>query len=122
MKDQLVSFKVAQLAKEKGFACDCLNYWGINTEMNLEPELQASFSRHASNYNHDINKGQAISAPTQSLLQRWLRDAHDIIITISFGFTYNIYDKQWNRLAEVSHCKSYEEALEKGLEEALKLI
>lgn len=67
--------------------------------------------------------------PTQSLLQKWLREIHDIHIGMTF------FDaKKWKEpLDSYWECRlhynnavvsgsTYEEALEKGLQEALKLI
>ena len=65
--------------------------------------------------------------PSQSLLQKWIREVHSIDIDISRGgvrddwhvgirkFGYN-----YNRLITIY--KSYEEALEEGLYQALTLI
>ena len=72
-----------------------------------------------------------ISAPTQSLLQKWLREVHGIFIYILPDV-----DGQWGygiMLKDVNHTQSnrfeldeiigtYEEALESGLQKALELI
>ncbi len=84
------------------------------------------------NYKCILNESELsddYSAPTQSLLQKWLREVHLISIKVD-DFTYNSkirYDvnvvplgSQEDTPSEV--LKSYEEALEKGLQEALKLI
>jgi len=118
MTEQLITFETAKLAKEKGlpqlnngiyYTKDkehCLVGWGID---NL----------------------REYSAPTQSLLQKWLREVHDIhVCVITFNnskglytiyTTYNKEEYHGNRDAQVWF-KTYEEALEIGLQEALKLI
>ena len=70
------------------------------------------------------------SAPTQSLLQKWLREKHDIHIIIQTG----INDKIWYsfQLLQISNntilldkeemYNTYEEALEIALKESLSLI
>ena len=77
-------------------------------------------------------------APTQSLLQKWLRDVHNLMINIELffngavEFAYNIYDLYDEKLIKQSFQGAggsyegtwydYEQALEAGLLEALKLI
>ncbi|MCM1932985.1 hypothetical protein NCY81_16095 [Bacteroides uniformis] len=71
------------------------------------------------------------SRPTQSIAQKWLRETKNLHIEISYMYgNYWIYDI----LTITSHdlvglpdrpiinYKSYEEALEAGIQEALKLI
>jgi hypothetical protein len=78
-----------------------------------------------------------VPAPTQSLLQKWLREEMDMWVTIIFnGITYSIsiygrYTPDEEEI-EISNTGSlnfedkyflrYEQALEVGLQEALKLI
>lgn len=74
-----------------------------------------------------------------SLLQKWLREVHDIQIeiisfyqdNIVFGYNYCMYKTQierieyeLNELSKPIHCdyNIYEEALEEGLTQSLKLI
>jgi len=91
---------------------------------------------YAINYNDSPYSKEVVSAPTQALLQRWLREVHNIVIVIlpyigylskrkSWAMEYmlltNLYD---NYLFEIDTAEyhSYEEALEEGLEGALDLI
>lgn len=127
MKDELIKYNTAVLAKEKGFNVDC------EENYNEDEELTHNFSTKPAIY----------SAPTQSLLQRWLRERHNIhlIIQSTFGATDTyitfvnreiIKDESRKDLKEVGDLSgimldhklfnSYEEALEIGLYEALKLI
>ena len=110
MKEKLVSFQTANLAEEKG--CE-LNIYGNQNEMLVL---------------------------TQNLLQKWLREVHNIEVE-----PYLIICKHNNReipqlpeekeydykiivsgisqyIGTIQNDLSYEEALEKGLQEALKLI
>lgn len=87
-----------------------------------------------------FDKDKYYYAPTQSLLQRWLREIHKIFIEIGYGFennpvTYRVWISKFNEgynsdtmyLDNVSELKrkqfvTYEEALEAGLKKALELI
>lgn len=106
----LISFETAKLAKEKGFKklCD----FSYDEDGILTGNCEQSY-----NY----------VAPTQSLLQKWLREKHDIHITITSisqeSWQYHIQkpkDKLGDNYEE--DFENYEEALEVGLQEALKLI
>lgn len=66
MEDQLVSHEVARLAKELGFDWRCNNTIDIKTgyeSEDVDPEL---------------NEDKVIRQPTQTKLQRWLREVHNI--------------------------------------------
>jgi hypothetical protein len=74
------------------------------------------------------NKEEYLYAPTQSLLQKWLRDEHKLHITIfsssQESWMYRV-TKQYQRLEYGSYeedFETYEKVLEAGLFEALKLI
>lgn len=117
MKDELITFKTAVLAKEKGFNEVCQKSY-IGT-----PAVQTSDINHKNtDYIHRC------SAPTQSLLQRWLREVHNIFVSCSYDHikcdgTYFIWYGVMAKSCDSEHgFKSYEEALEAGLQEALKLI
>jgi hypothetical protein len=59
--------------------------------------------------------------PTQSLLQRWLREVYNINVEVCYWES----DKKWQSKIKTYFTVSvttYEEALEVGLQEALKLI
>ena len=69
------------------------------------------------------------SAPTQSLLQKWLREEHYIIVWVYPAIRLNGYQgciQKKNMVGKniiLTHkFETYEEALEQGLFEALKLI
>jgi len=112
MTDQLILFKTAVLAKEKGFREITKNGYcndGYKSQSNIYPLID-------------------YFAPTQSLLQKWLREKHNLnLVTKKM-----IYEK-WKCFLETITKDSintwwspdkdtYEEALEQGLLEALKLI
>jgi hypothetical protein len=112
MKEKIITFETAKLAKEKGFNEICeYGYFDRDDEIILD------ISDHNNSDNLDI------SAPTQALLQKWLREVHNINVYCQ-PVDYENTDKWFNNIA--SHnppfTGTYEEALEVGLQEALTLI
>lgn len=109
MTEQRVTLETAKLAKEKGFDIEYCQCGGF-------PECICTDK-----------------SPTQSLLQKWLREKYYIEIEIkphsvstsSLGkFSYSVGVKQHYQETEfIEDCFTpYEDALEVGLQEALKLI
>lgn len=156
MQEQLVSLQTARLAKDNGFNWECLfHYSKCNNNKTPEPNktratsLKPVLEHPRSDYytcgdvkvsdlfwNH-FNKtvwkdkkavdSYAIDCPTQSLLQRWLREVHKIDIDINRGgirddwyVGFRKFGYNYNRLIAIY--KTYELALEAGLLAALKLI
>lgn len=152
MKEQLVSFKVARLAKEKGFNEKCFNYYfedGTFQENIIKDtygyygeEYTVEFDELLENWNSEWltkkngdrcfgcskSRGylETYSATTQSLLQRWIREKHSIDIIVSsnlVGHGYILYNRNPHKnITNRNVYQTYEEALEVGLEESLKLI
>ena len=129
MEEQLISFNTAELAKEKGFNLGQSKAYYNHGETEL---LLWVWSE-----DHNDQKDLLAYAPTQSLLQRWLREVHNIefdIIVTKIGENKKSYDifivdtskvevKQNKKVIySFFNFKSYEEVLELGLEQALKLI
>ena len=137
MKDQLISFDVAKLAKEKGFKEYCIAYFSISGEEMYFREDGMYFHSNGAN-------GRLILRPTQSLLQKWLREEHGIIVLADYGFvddstdaycwsitTFNTESKSdFDRLITIQSLseqfrdwyENYEEAIEEGLLKALQMI
>ncbi len=119
MYETLILFETAKLAKEKKFNWDIVDFY--YDDGRLAPTYDDK--KTDSDYN---NWPKLYSAPTQSLLQKWLREMYNIFILIlrvnkngNRMFTYtlgHIEDASWDVY------KTYEGALEAGLQEALKLI
>jgi hypothetical protein len=116
MKEQLITFETAKLAKEKGFFYKGMMYRKGGTLSDGKGFMS----------NLDV-----YSAPTQSLLQKWLRDVHNIDVWAQpfvrntslpdESYSYFLYkDGVWKN--DGVDFLDFEEALEKGLQEALKLI
>lgn len=113
MTDQLISRPTAELAKEKGFNWPVKSFYKADGQ-----DEPASIKCIATDY----NKMPHVSAPTQSLLQKWLREKHLIYIVVRKS------TKDWwmwciqDHVQESYRLNSYEEALEEGLKKALTLI
>lgn len=123
MEEQLISFETAILAKDKGFDWIKWDYKWYNNIGDLKLSFQSCDEPI------DCNR---VSAPTQSLLQKWLREVHNIIVwyepftvgtSCTFMWNIGLLENIWH-LAHFSMRKhtTPEEALEVGLLEALKLI
>ena len=115
IEEQFVSFDTAKLLKDAGFEADC--------DFIMDDD------------------GKRLYRPTQSLAARWLREVHGIHVMIhpyydcSVNADGEIVDKRmyWGYMilyAETGNLaednderfNNYEQALEAGLQEALKLI
>lgn len=119
MKEQLISFETAKLAKEKGF-----NNEGMTHSCNYLYASTGKLVSIGSNEFWSPDSTLICSAPTQSLLQKWLREKHNIQLfifkQISCCWTWTIWGESASTCLD--RFDTYEQALEKGLQEALKLI
>lgn len=138
MKEELITFETAKLAKEKGFDELSSRKYDINSKEILEVsywEGNGDVTTIAVK-NENIEDDEVL-APTQSLLQKWLREEYNIQLCLQplYGgdkiegrqigwLCYTPYnDEEFNNLPSISLSEyTYEEALEEGLQEALKLI
>ena len=132
MKEECISFETAKLAKEKGFDIKCSSHWSTYDNdglLNNFLSIEDGISRNYNNYKYPYitnKKEELFSAPTQTLLQRWLRETKNIIISVMFEISsYELFidDGYYNGSVGFDNTfDTYEEALEYGLLEALKLI
>jgi len=140
MQEQLISFKTAKLAKEKGFKKVCYdaydrfgnlysNGW-LSYLDDLDNELEISY---------DDLKFEDCLAPTQSSLRDWLREKFDMEIVIKplsnqqAGKVYSVLVGKYS-LSDTSlgyvfipslqsfYKLRFKKALNKGLQRALTLI
>lgn len=122
MKEQLVSLQTAKLAKEKGLK---LNY--CRELFYPDPDKEGEYVTNECSHDWEfIEDKDWYSRPTQALLQKWLREVHNLIVIIDWGplsekYSYEIYHNGKDYGVEYVNV-TYEEALEEGLIEALKLI
>ena len=157
MEEQLISFETAKLAKEKGFDISTHSYYFEDNKFKENSikgtngyygdEYEFNLSEFNENWNDkwltkktgdrcfgcSKQKGylETFSAPTQSLLQKWLREVHDIHIDIRTntvsGGNYFFYLFQtrapfYTLFVSEKNSDNYEKALECALKESLKLI
>ena len=153
MREQLIEFETAKLAKEKGFkepvadyyleggvllesfeACDTYSesYYVDKTDLleNFNDNWKRTLGGGSCIGCSDPKFKESFSAPTQSLLQKWLREEHNVSVIVghclksghTLEFEVLVYDvNEWSQ-KDYRMFKTYELALEKGLFEALKLI
>ena len=131
MKDELIQFETAKLAYQKDFR--------FKSEKVYDEEGTLTRFSFGLSTITDFN-GRIVFAPTQSLLQRWLREVHNIVVSMRTGD--ELKDNKFYYTCIVSHTRgngiisiilgwatidgkpiqTYEQLLEKGLLEGLKLL
>jgi len=144
MKEQLVSFETAKLAKEKGFEIPSARFYCTDGVIRFHPfsifHLDEDEVDELEEDSILINDGKFIVslwedrnltignilAPTQSLLQKWLRVVHDIDVIVSVVYTgdgkryhCDLFTTYMSSLPSIFD--THEESLEEGLQEALKI-
>ena len=125
MTEELVTLETAKLLKEKGFNWKCEHIIGCNKVI-TKYDLPQSMSCCTEIDNESVE----FLCPTLYIAQKWLRENHSIHIAVDFNqygrWYYRLYDiEDYDFLSETEVdkiYKSYEEALEAGIQEALKLI
>lgn len=129
MTEEFVTLETAKLLKEKGFKEDVFTFYEVDC---VEGDMILSETYDESeNFNE---KNDCLSAPTQSLAQKWLRETKNIHICVyncacGYGYEISKADNGTHITSSVYEGPNddgkwdiYEEALEAGLQEALKLI
>ena len=127
MEEQLISFETAKLAKEKGFDIHC--------RFHYDEEMLNVYENEDFPYN---SWNGSLFAPTQSLLQKWLREKHNIYCSAwcnASGWAWEIEKTSGTHISimdidgnvkgvnlDSGMFNSYEEALEDGLLKALKIL
>ena len=128
MEDTRINFETAKLSKEKGFPQEPnrrkVPYYNYKGEFNGDvTDFLRKYLRE-----EDTSNVESVSAPTQSLIAKWLREKHNIIVLVLYDgktFYYQIQRKEWDDCItqfDLTLDQTYEEAYEIGLQEALKLI
>ena len=133
IEESYVRFDTARMLKEAGFDVPCKTYYEIEDG---EVVRKDGVSKHDYNGMEDA----VCSRPTQALAARWLRELNGIHVSSNIFmdsandadgktvdewtfWSYDLFDNS-GRIIEESDDRydSYEEALEAGLQEAIKLI
>ena len=123
MTETLITFETAKLVKQKGFNEPCDSWFFENAD---------GLHNNASEWVNSMLAIDNYSAPTQSLLQKWLREKHTIIVLVGLKeSSLSLYTPTIEYIASKTtsliahfptHFKTYEEALEFGLLKGLKRI
>ena len=126
MEEQLVTFETARIAKEKNFN------WYTDKAYILDKEDGDKIidNEWEQIIEDNPNVFEFVGyAPTQSFLQKWLREIHEISIKVDDFYTeskvrfdYNICKLGSQEDNPKGIFETYEKALEAGLQEALNLI
>ena len=132
MKDKLIDFETAKLAKEKRFNWLSYFYYMENNPTAVEEAFNKN-NPWDFNFKDEYNTTsfKSITAPTQSILQKWLREEYSIQMVIKpwydpelfeFQFTCDVFGTEFTNYIKSHRHDTYEEALEEGLVNALNLI
>lgn len=120
--DEICTYEVCKLAKKKGFPQDVFGTCEMKSSCYLE---DGRFYKDGCIYPIE----NAYTAPTQSLLQRWLREEKGIIIELKYSdsteswrpfWSWCIYNNLGITLEIGDNSATYELALEDALKYALE--
>ena len=126
MKEQLISFETAVLAKKNNVEIESYEFYTHRGDLCKDQNFRNQ-SQYYGSY----------GAYKQTLLQEWFEKVHGKTIIIDLDsflfngkcdFKFYIYQKEGNDVRQLNDYKlssvqgTYEEALEKGLQEAFKYI
>jgi len=123
MEDQIISFETAKIAKEKGLILE-----NRKNELYTEDGYLHRYMAHWL-----CGHSEFINAPTQSILQKWLREEfeiqmmikpfYDSLATPKCSFVCDVIEiSRTGHVIKSPKCATYEEALEIGLQNGMKLI
>ncbi|MFS2995470.1 hypothetical protein AAH013_14060 [Phocaeicola dorei] len=120
MTETFVTLETAKMLKEKGFMEDCMAFYTKNVLFKCNAYINTNVLK--------------LPAPTQSIAQKWLRETKNIHICVyncacGYGYEISKADNGTHITSSVyegtndgGEWDTYEEVLETGLQEALKLI
>ena len=134
--EQYVSFGTAKMLQEAGFDVPCNGTYFCSRQgesklciYDIKSELMDLSYDERDGFQYEY------LAPTQALAARWLREEHRIVVDVSFippstdgddwrYFIGNMGDMVWigDYVSSDEYYGTYEQALEAGLQEAIKLI
>ena len=127
IEESYVSFETARMLKDAGFDVPTSTHYSNSGEVWQSPTPV--------DYNDD-KSCKACSRPTQALAARWLREVHHLNVYACFDdVCFDDGERKWFFMRENTmindytsvYCSiisydSYEQALEAGLQEAIKLL
>lgn len=140
MQEKIISFETAKLAKEKGFLDkeNQTSHYNLSTGKIEKVVVIAPIMNRSEESIKFLFSDLCVKAPTQALLQKWIREVHNIEVIVfpkfrgdeSKWYAYECLDMTKNDLESLKGlCRgifelypNHEDTLEAGLIEALKLI
>jgi len=121
-------FNIALLAKNNGFIDSCLGYFFIKKTYS-DAELRFGYRKYMGDFN---SFSYTISAPLYQQIVDWFRNKHKIDIWVErIASTEDCLPERWffqcpqadDKNLNLNHwADTYQEALDKAIEEAFKLI
>jgi len=145
MEEDVVLFDTAKLAKEKGFE-SVIGLGHVKPRgqyYNSDGVLNGCVLKELKSKLNKDNTFVSIAAPTQSLLKKWLREKHNIIVSadalkyedgnLKWGYFISIINNNGYFITGCEHKEiedpkmipyfsSYEKAIEAGLKESLSFV
>lgn len=137
LEEQRISFETARLAKERGFDWEVLVWYSENGE---SIDMLSEFDGFMLPTWTNSYKDSGYAGATQALLQKWLRDVHKIHVHMysihlqdGSGYKWSVDVYNLKKLTEEEYIvmtghaltdgikDTYEEALEMGLNAALRI-
>lgn len=125
IEESYVSFDTAKMLKEAGFDVPCRSYYELE-----DGEIVRKDSIGSSDYN--AYEDTVCSRPTQALAERWLREVYNYAVCVWYSAEHekwfyahgNLDNMMFDEEYSISDFiyDSYEQALEAGLQKAIKLI
>lgn len=111
--EEICTYEVCKLAKERRFNVPTAEFYNDDGYIGCYPRA----------FNHNEFPDGDYAAPTQSLLQRWLREEKGLILIIRFDPSEQMYD--WGVFLETqpiefTSSEEYFEKYELALENAIK--
>lgn len=138
MKENLINYDTAVLAKMLGFQEPTLSYYVViksptswrRHEETIKTVKLRSKVKDDDLINHNHSQFNRFAAPTQGLLQKWLRVNYNLEVVVmphkftdySYTVFANSVTQDAEKLCQRFHFEDYKEALEHGLQKALYLI
>lgn len=135
-KEDYVSMEVAKLLKEKGFNEKCNHYWWRHDNETRLDSYNFRFTKEWIEVNNNCYD-EVLLAPTLYEAVKWLREKHNIHVVVSphYSRMYDVIEHEymiatyfdflekpfkWRKSKE--YYMKYEQCLNDGILEALKLI
>lgn len=125
MHELFVPYNLALIIKEKGFNEDCLTLYKTDKRIMNSDDWCCG-----TNNSHLTKEWMSCLAPTYQQAIDWL-DKKDIHVESEYDYLKNCYNikfvekkssNKWMEYTLFYNCKTKKEALDRGIEEALKLI